>query len=251
MSPFVSSLNLVSEIDLIVAIVQARMGSSRLPGKILRDLNGRLVLAHVLTRARAVPGIDQVCCAIPDDPANDVVATIAAKLGAVICRGPEADVLKRYLTAARATNAQVVMRVTSDCPLLDPVVSSQVLDDFLTGGADYVSNVDPPSWPKGLDTEVFSRDALELAADRATDAYDREHVTPWLQRAPGVVRRNVALAGGDFGKWRWTLDYEEDLTFMQAVLARMKPLSNLPGFEEIRSVVEMHPEIAAINASLR
>lgn len=231
-----------------VVIVQARVGSTRLPGKILREVRGLPILNYVLARVAAIPGIDVVCCAIPEDAANDELAGKASRLGAVVARGSETDVLSRYLVAARATNANVVMRITSDCPFLDPNVSGQVLEDFLRGGADYVSNVEKRSWPQGLDTEVFSRAALEQAGEQATLAYDREHVTPWLRTAPHFVRRDVTLPTQAFANWRWTLDHPADLDFVKAVLEHFPPFPYLPGFDEIRAVIEAHPELAAINA---
>lgn len=233
-----------------VAIVQARMGSSRLPGKVLREVNGLPILTYVLARVKAIPNIHLVCCAIPEGDANDGLAEKAAQLGVTVSRGSEKDVLSRYVVAARATNAQVVMRITSDCPFLDPAVSGSVLADFLDGGADYVSNVETRSWPHGLDTEVFSRAALEEAGRQATLDYDREHVTPWLRGTPGFVRRNVALSTDRYARWRWTLDYPEDLAFVNAVLEHFPPFPYLPGFDEVRAVVEAHSEIASINAHL-
>lgn len=235
---------------MIVAIVQARVGSTRLPGKVLHELRGEPVLAHVLARAWAIPGVDTVCCAVPDGPADDQLAALAGRLGAVVCRGPERDVLARYERAARQCGARVVVRLTSDCPLLDPEVSGRVVSDFLAHRPDYVSNVDPRSWPRGYDTEVFSREALERTAATAADPYDREHVTPWMRRGTALSRRNVALDTERYADWRWTLDYDADLEFARAVLARLPPFPHLPGFDEIKSIVEAHPEVAAINAHL-
>ena len=233
-----------------VVIIQARMGSSRLPGKVTMDLNGAPVLAHVLARAAAIPGVDRVCCAIPDLAENDALAALAADLGASVARGSQSDVLGRYLVAARLCEARTIMRVTSDCPLLDPEVSGRVLAAFHAGGIDYASNLEPRSWPKGLDTEVFSREALERAAAETADPYDREHVTPYLRRAEGFGRVNVARDGASVADWRWTLDYPEDLEFLRALLAHAAPLPHLAGFEELARVHEAHPELARINAHL-
>jgi len=233
-----------------VVVIQARTGSSRLPGKVAMDLNGAPVLAHVIARAAAIPGVDRVCCAIPDRVEDDPLAELAAKLGAAVARGSESDVLDRYLNAARRMDADTVMRVTSDCPVLDPEVSGRVLAEFEGQGADYASNVDPRSWPKGLDTEVFSRAALERAAAETADPYDREHVTPYLRRAAGMKRVNVARSGADLSAWRWTLDYEEDLAFLRRLLSEAPPLPGLASFEDLRRVYEADPALARINAGL-
>lgn len=230
-----------------VVIVQARSGSSRLPDKVSMDLAGRPVLAHVLDRAAAIAGIDQVCCALPDRSEDDALARLAERLGAIVVRGPEADVLARYALAARATEAEAIVRITSDCPVVDPEVAGRVLA-ALGKGPSYASNVDPRSWPKGLDVEAFTREALELAAARAVEPGDREHVTPWLRRAEGVARTNVALSDDRCAGWRWTLDYPEDLNFLRGLLA-LAP-GPRPGFEVLRRVVDAHPELPRINGHL-
>jgi len=235
---------------MVVVIVQARMGSNRLPGKVMADLCGAPVVAHVIARARAIPGIDRVCCAVPHGPDDDRLADAVRALGVIVTRGPEADVLARYRLAAQVCDASVVIRVTADCPVLDPVVSGRVLADFLAHQPDYASNGEPRSWPRGYDTEVFSRDALERAAREAVTPYQHEHVTPWLLETAGVVRRNVALASGDYSRWRWTLDYPEDLMFLRTLLGRCRPLPHLPDFEELRALVEQDLSIASINSHL-
>ncbi len=235
---------------MIVAIVQARSGSTRLPGKVLRALAGRSVLSHVLERAAAVPGIESVCCAVPLGDADDAVAAEAEACGARVLRGPEQDVLERYRLAAAACGAEAVMRLTSDCPFLDPAISGLVLRTFLDERPDYCSNVEPRSWPRGLDTEVFSRAALDAAAAAARATAEREHVTTWIRQNPSYRKRNVARQGETLGDWRWTLDYPEDLVFMQTVLDGIGAASGRPGFERLRAFVDDHPDVARINAHL-
>jgi glutamate-1-semialdehyde 2,1-aminomutase/spore coat polysaccharide biosynthesis protein SpsF len=235
-----------------IAIIQARMGSSRLRGKVLEDLGGASVLARVIARARAIPGIDRVGVASPDTPENDPIAAEAERQGAPVHRGSEHDVLARYAGAAEAWGAKVVMRVTSDCPFLDPDVSGGVLALFEKGGLDYASSIDPRTWPKGLDTEVFSAGALREAHGEATLPGDREHVTPYIRRAPHFRRASTRCprddSGGDFGDWRWTLDYPEDLDFCRAVQARANV--ELPNFNDIRAILAREPALADTNAHL-
>lgn len=235
---------------MVVVIVQARMGSSRFPGKVLQDLCGAPVLAHVLARARAIPGIDVVCCAVPLGRADDGLADTVRALGAVVVRGAEHDVLDRYLVAARACDATVVIRITADCPVIDPAVSGRVLADFLAHRPDYAGNDAPPTWPQGFATEVFSRAALERMAIHADTPYQREHVTPWLRETPGIERRNIALDSGDCSAWRWTLDYQEDLAFLRELLAACPPFPYLPGFDELKAIAENNPQITRINSHL-
>lgn len=229
-------------------VIQARMGSSRLPGKVMMDLAGQPVLAHVVARARAAPGVDQVCCAIPDTAGDDPLAALAASLGAVVVRGPEHDVLARYARAAEALQADRYVRVTADCPFLDPEVTGGVLA-LLDGGADYGSNVAPRSWPKGLDVEAFTAEALARTVAEARDAYDREHVTPWMRA--NLDCANLALPSDERQGWRWTLDHPEDLDFCRAVSARLPPWPHLSLYPEIAAVLEAEPALARINAHCR
>lgn len=235
---------------MIVAIVQARLGSTRFPRKVLADLAGRPALHHVLLRAKAIPGVDRVCCAIPEGERDDALVAAAEAVDVSVVRGPEHDVLARYTYAARAFGAEVVLRITADCPALDPEVCGRAVAAYRDGGYDYLSNTDPRSWPKGLDVDVFSRAALERAFAEATTPYEREHVTPHIRTAPGYRRGNIALPSDECAGWRWTLDYEEDLTFFRALFAELDgdPLS--ADFATLRDVVEGRPDIAAINAHL-
>ncbi len=172
-------------------IVQARMGSSRLPRKVMRMLAGRTVLRHVLTRCRAIPAADVVVCAVPDDEASAPLEAVAVECGTEIFRGPEMDVLARYLGAARAVDANIVMRVTSDCPLIDPAICGEVLALRERERADYAANNAPRSFPHGLDCEAFTTAALAESDTNTQVASDREHVTPWLRRAPHLKRANL------------------------------------------------------------
>ncbi len=231
----------------VAAIIQARMGSSRLPGKVLLTLQGRTVLDHVITRCQAIRGVDAVCCAVPETPDSDPVAEEAARLGAIVVRGPEQDVLARYDGAARELGADIIMRVTSDCPLTDPEVNAQVLELLRRTGADYAANNLEPDWPHGLDCEAFSAAALAEAAREARDPYEREHVTPWLRQHPSLRRAHLAGPGGDIGDLRWTLDYPEDLAFFSTLFEKLSPGLER-GYEEVLKVLRAHPEIGAINA---
>lgn len=233
--------------SITAVIVQARMGSSRLPGKVLMELAGHTVLAHVLERCRAIEGADVVCCATTTAGGDDPVADEAARCGVEVYRGSENDLLDRYRRAAVELGAEVVMRVTSDCPLIDPEVAAGVLRLRAAEGADYATNNMPPSWPHGLDCEAFTAQALARAAERATRPEEREHVTPWLRSHPETRLANLAAPRGGLAGHRWTLDYPEDLRFFEALFRYLPPPPARPGMERILAVLEEHPEIAAIN----
>jgi len=233
----------------VAVIVQARMASTRLPGKVLERLGEDTVLAHVLRRCAAIDGIDAVCCAIPDDAGCDAVAEEAEHCGALVFRGSQSDVLDRYHRAALACGADVVMRVTSDCPLIDPGVCGGLLRLFTHEAVDYACNNAPRGWPHGLDCEVFSAAALARAAAEASAPDEREHVTPWLRAHRDIARANLAGPGGDLTTMRWTLDYPEDLAFLRALFARLPAPPEIPEFEEIVMQLRANPDIAAINAN--
>lgn len=223
------------------------MGSTRLPGKVMRPLGETTVLGQVLRRCAAIPGIDVVVCATGTEAADDPICAEAAAHGAIVHRGSPDDVLARYHGAALQVGADIVMRVTSDCPLIDPQVCGAVLALRRDRGADYAANNMPPSFPHGLDCEAFTAAALARAAAAATDPPDREHVTPWLRREPGLVRANLAGPGGVSAHYRWTLDYLEDFAFFTAVFAVL-PGAATADWLTVRDLVEARPDIAALNA---
>ena len=196
-----------------VCIVQARMGSTRLPGKVLLPLNKHTVIGEVLTRCKRIPGIDEVVCAIPADAS---LFQEAAKYCSVIV-GKEYDVLGRYCLAASKHDADIVMRITGDCPLISPELCGEVLAKFKREGADYASNIEPRTFPKGLDCEVFSRNALFFAYEEDDD---REHVTTWMRRAK-IKRVNVASPWPMDG--RLTLDTWDDYAVICAAFGHETP----------------------------
>lgn len=229
----------------VAVVVQARFNSTRLPAKVLLDLAGRPVLSHVIERCRRIPGVDVVVCAVPDQKDSDLIEAYAQGAGAHSFRGPEFDVLARTLGAARSVAADIVVRITSDCPLIDPTICEQVIAPVRERLVDYSSNVSPRSYPQGLDCEAFSVASL-IMADKATKArYDREHVTTYMRRPEaGLRRHNVRTGKPDLADKRWTLDWPEDLEFFRAVHAHGDPQS----MDEVLAILAAHPEIEKINA---
>jgi len=232
-------------------VVQARMASTRLPGKVLKSIGPHTVLEEVLRRCHAIPGADVVVCATSDGRDDDQIEAVAELAGAVVTRGPALDVLRRYRLASEFVEADVVMRITSDCPLLDPTVCGDVLSHLATEDVDYCANNMPISFPHGLDCEAFSRQALRRADETAIEPADREHVTPWLRRDPGVRRAAVKGPGGPVGQQRWTLDYPEDYEFLRAIFALLPPPPAILGWAEVLGLIEAQPDLCAINASHR
>jgi len=229
-------------------IVQARMASTRLPGKILEPLGRRTALERCLDRCARTPGVDLVVVATPDTPDNDEIAEIASDRGYFVSRGDEADVLSRYAKAARDCGAETVMRVTSDCPFIDPEICGEVARLYHSARADYACNNMPPKFPHGLDCDIFSAELLFEAERTAFKPHDREHVTPWLRANPHLIRAALQGPGGGVERLRWTLDYSEDLAFARAVYDALgEPAAEVSAGALIR-FCQSNPAIAGINA---
>ena len=198
----------------VACVIQARMTSTRLPGKMMLSLGGEPAIRHVLRRCQAIKGIDKVVCTVPEGDKSTPIKREAMALGVQIVTGSEHDVLSRYYHAAIAVKADIIMRVTGDCPLIDPEICGRVLA-LMDDGVDYASNVVPRGWPKGLDCEVFTFDALERAHKEADDPYDREHVCPWMQRNLHCVN----LDGDGDPNLRLCLDDLNDYLFLSGKFA--------------------------------
>jgi spore coat polysaccharide biosynthesis protein SpsF len=231
-----------------VAIIQAHMGSTRLPGKVMLDLGGRPVLRRVVDRARAIAGVDEVVVACASLPQDDVLERACGEWGVPVFRGSDHDVLARFLGAARAYGADACVRITSDCPLLDPGVSGDIVRRFHAAQppVDYASNKIPQSFPRGLDTEVFTRAALERAAADATHDYERAHVTIHLYEHPESFRLLSVTSEVDRADWRWTLDTPEDLAFLREVYARLGPGDGF-AWTDVVALLQREPALMDIN----
>lgn len=231
----------------IVAIIQARMGSTRLPGKILMPLGGQPVLAHVIARVRAAAVFDAIVVATTTDPRDDAAAALAQACGAQIVRGDEADVLARYGLAAHASAADAIMRITADCPLIDSAVLAAMVARFRDGGIDLITNSRDRSFPRGLDAELFSRAALEIMLEQAVDPEEREHVTPYLYRHPERFAIVDHYADQDHADWRLTLDTPEDYDLLSRIFADGAPRD----YAAVIEILGAHPQWLAINAHVQ
>ena len=239
-----------------VALIQARISSTRLPGKVLLPLGGQTVLGCVVGRLRRARRIDALIVVTSTDDDDGAIVAAAAALGVTCHRGPLDDVLERFALAARKCAADTVVRVTADCPLIDPqVVDAMILrfDAAAAGGTpcDYLSNALQRTFPRGLDVEVFSCSALLQAATQATQPFEREHVTPYLYRDGGGFNVCHHLAARDLSFHRWTLDTAEDYRFLQRVFELLGSRWREAGYEEIVTLLDRHPEVVEINRSVR
>ncbi len=238
-----------------VAIIQARMGSTRLPGKVLKQLCGKSVLDHVVARVRAASGVDEIIVATTDSPADDILAAASSQLGVTVFRGSEADVLSRYRFAAVKAGADVVIRVTSDCPLLDSSVLAGMLDRFTAlrrngEKVDYLSNTIARTFPRGLDAEIFTIDALERAHKEARRNYEREHVTPFIYDNPDIFGLRNFQCDTDYAAYRWTLDTIEDWRLITAIYDALFPMNNCFGMNDVLLLLQRRPELLTLNAHI-
>lgn len=233
----------------VVAIVQARMGSTRLQGKVMKEILSKPVILWDLDRISLSKLIDEVIVAIPYSKENDVIINTIKEYNdkIIITRGSEDDVLDRYYQAAVQANADVVVRITSDCPLIDPVVIDNVIEQFLDGDCDYCSNSLTRTYPRGLDTEVFSFKALEEAWNEANKDHEREHVTPYIIENPDKFKLLNVANDIDLSHLRWTLDTKEDFEFIKAVYKRIYPKKQLFLMDDVLELMDKEPELIDIN----
>ncbi len=239
------------------AIVQARLGSTRLPRKVLEPIEGTPMLGRVVERLGRAPGIEKIVLAIPEGKRDEPLADLGRALGVTVFRGPERDVLARYLGAARAHGIDPVVRITSDCPLIDPEVVGATLAAFLDrrqhrDPVDLLANTVPRRWPRGLDTEVVSLAALAELDRVEDDPAVREHVTLGIYRRPDRFRVAGLPAERDLSRLRWTVDTPEDLALVREIYRELLPAHGAGfGWRAVVALLERRPDLAAVNARVR
>lgn len=230
-----------------LAIVQARMSSTRLPGKTLADVEGEPMLALLLRRLRNARRIGEILIATSTDVLDDPIVRLASSVGVAVSRGSRLDVLERFLVATADREGPVV-RITGDCPLIDPGIVDRTVERFLSvPGCAYASNIEPRTFPDGLDVEVFDAGALLMVASESLDTYDREHVTSAIRARPERFPQAALVAACDLGALRWTVDEPEDLEFVRALVRRLGDRRHEAGMAEILSAVRDEPSLAAFH----
>lgn len=237
----------------VVAIVQARMGSTRLPGKVMADIAGKPMLARVVERAARAQTLDSLIVATTVDPSDDAVAALCASHGYSFFRGDETDVLDRYYHAARKFAAGAIVRLTGDCPLIDPGVIDDTVRVFLEADPPYdlVANrlAEGRTFPIGLDTEVCSFEALETAWRESTDPYEREHVLPFIYERRERFRVFLYRGAEEHGSLRWTVDAAEDLEVIRRVYAHFGGRDDFTWIE-VLELFKHDPSLAVLNAAV-
>jgi len=237
----------------IVCILQARMGSSRLPGKVLKQICGQPMLGWVVKRASRSRLISSIIVATTTDPGDDLIETFCLSEGISCFRGSEFDVLDRYYQAAKSEHADIVVRLTADCPLIDAVLVDATIEKLIEEKADFAANRLPPpfkrTFPVGLDTEVATFNALETAWKLAEKPFEREHVMPYLYDPQNNFKVMVLDAENDYGNQRWTVDTPEDLEFIHQVTKKLDCRMDF-GWEDILSILSENPDLSKINANI-
>ncbi len=223
------------------------MGSTRLPGKVLMDLGGESALSRVVRRLGRARLLQQIVVATSVAPADDAIAAECERLQVPCFRGSEDDLLDRFYQTAQAWPSDALVRITADCPLIDPEVVDQAIEGFLKERADYASNSIQRAYPRGMDTEVFTVAALERCWREARDPHQREHVTPFFYEHPERFRILSIAAARDYCQYRLTLDTADDLQLIRAVYASFDNQDTM-GWQEVVGLLERRPELAALNS---
>lgn len=234
-------------------IIQARMGSSRLPGKVLREIKGKPLIVHMLDRLKKCQTVDAILLATSDRPEDLPLIDLARNEGVKSFTGSETDVLDRFFQAAKELTPEHVVRCTGDCPLIDPEVTDLVIKHHLEKNKDYTSNTVTRSYPRGLDTEVMKFAALEKAVHEAKKDYEREHVTPFIWEHPNLfsIEQVVAEPSRQAPEIRLTVDTLEDFNFVQAIFDRLHKKNPAFGVDAILELLRKTPELRKINAHVK
>ena len=234
----------------VAAIIQARMGSTRLPGKILKTVNGKTLLEYQIERVKQAKSIDQIIIATTTKNSEQPIVELCGKIGINYYRGSEQDVLSRYYEAKLKYDVDVIVRLTSDCPIIDPEVIDKVVNQYLRNqsSVDYVANTLERTYPRGLDTEVFSSEALTKAYHDAFLSRDREHVTTYLYKNPNLFKLQGVKNEQDYSRYRWTVDTEEDFELIRLIINELYNPDKIFLLEDVIKLLTVYPEWNEINA---
>lgn len=233
----------------ITIIIQARTGSRRFPRKVLSKIENKPMIWHVINRAKQVKGIDQIVLVTTKRQEDDALVKIAENSNILFFRGHTYDVLTRYYQCAKKFNAGPIIRITGDCPLIDPKIIEDLLNYYNAHDFDYVTNTFPPTYPDGLDVEIFSFSTLETVKHKATFVSELEHVTPYVRKHPKIFRIYNFKNDFDLSGIRLTVDKEIDLTLIKKIYAKMRP-NKIFGLKEIIKIISENPKLIEINKKI-
>jgi len=235
---------------MIGAIIQARVGSSRFPNKIFAEIEGFPLIWHVFNRVKASSFIQKIVVATSVDKKDDSLEEWCVRNNIFVFRGNKENVLERFYFAAKEFNLSIIVRITADDPFKDPKIIDNAIAILINEKLDFVYNNNPPSFPEGLDTEVFKYEALEIAFMNARDPFEKEHVTPYLYSHPDIIKQKNISLGKNLSHLRWTIDYPEDLEMAREVYKYLYKKNPLFEFQDILDLLEERPYIKEINAKV-
>jgi len=235
----------------IVAIIQARMGSTRLPGKVMKEIVGFPMLWHVVNRLKHSILLDRIVVATTINSKDDIIEDFCKKNNIELFRGNEDDVLDRYYMSAKHFEADIIVRITSDCPLIDPYIVDLVIRKHMNCNVDYTSNTLKRTYPLGLDTEVFNFSSLEKAYYEAKENYQREHVTVYFYENPNLFKLQNVENSINLSYLRWTVDEERDFQFVSEIYNRLYREDKIFLMEDIIEVLKKEPHLIEINKDVK
>lgn len=232
--------------------VQARMGSTRLPGKVLKQVLGKPLLHYLLERLKHVKNASAIRVLTSTEPADDAIAHFCDKFGVSVYRGSKEDVLDRYYQAEQKYRPDAIVRITGDCPLIDPTIVDKVISTFNKEPShwNYVSNSLQRTFPRGLDTEIFTAAALEKTFREAKNPSEREHVTLYMYRHPEKFNLKNVASATDLSHHRWTVDTQEDFELIKLIIENLYPHNPLFTTQDILNLLQQHPEWVKINSNI-
>lgn len=234
----------------VAIVIQARMGSTRFPGKVLAPILGRPLIAYQLERLARIRTPARLVVATTDRPTDDPIVRFCSTIGVETFRGAEEDVLARFVGAAAAVGADIVVRSTADCPLIDPEVVDKVVERVRAGGCEYASNTVERTFPRGLDVEAMERRVLDIAAQEATDPAERGHVTPFIYRRPERFRLCSVTQDHDLSSERWTVDTPADFELIRRILEALYPVRPGFGCEDVVRLLDENSDWRSLNADV-
>ncbi|MBI1938241.1 MAG: glycosyltransferase family protein [Ignavibacteriales bacterium] len=237
------------------AIVQARIGSTRLPGKIFKDLCGMPVLWHVVNRLSHSKFLDKIIVATTTLPEDDIIEKFCTENNILFSRGSSEDVLSRYYEAAKKFEAKIIIRITSDCPVIDPQILDKMIEEFITTSKaeklDYMSNSVQRTFPRGFDAEIFTFAVLEKIFNEAVQTYEREHVTPYIYQHPEIFRIKNFAGEKDYSFHRWTVDTPEDYELIKKIYEALYDPQRIFLFNDILKLFDREPGLISINQNIK
>ncbi len=234
----------------ITVLIQARTGSNRLPGKVLAEIEGKPLIWHVINRVKQIKSVQQIAIITTKKDDDKILLDFAEKNEIIGFAGEESDVLDRHYQCAKNISAEPIIRITSDCPLIDPFLVEEIIQFFLKNNYDYVSNVLPPTYPDGLDTEIFTFKTLEKIAMEAKLTSDREHVTTYISKNPNKFKIGNYTNSNNLSNYRWTVDRDVDLEFVRQIYSQIKP-DTVFGFNKILEILKNNPHLLEINENIQ